>query len=92
MLRDGGSYVCITPSRVNGPHDCSAQFEDIPCPVREGDYHANGLHLKEYTTRELMVLFRRRRFRRLPKLDRHTRALCQGAPVGHERDGNRPRA
>jgi SAM-dependent methyltransferase len=64
VLRDGGSYVCITPSRVNGPHDCSARFADIPCPVRDGDYQANGLHLKEYTTRELMVLFNAAGFRR----------------------------
>lgn len=64
VLRDGGSYVCVTPSRVNGPHDCSAYFDDLPCPVQEGDYQANGLHLKEYTTRELMVLFNAAGFRR----------------------------
>nr|WP_294557635.1 class I SAM-dependent methyltransferase [uncultured Rhodopila sp.] len=57
VLRAGGRYICITPSRVNGPHDSSARFRDIPCPVRDGDYRANGLHLQEYTTRELMALF-----------------------------------
>jgi SAM-dependent methyltransferase len=57
VLRKGGSYICVTPSRVNGPHDCSAYFDDLPCRIREGDYQAVGLHLKEYTTRELLALF-----------------------------------
>lgn len=58
VLRKGGSYICVTPSRVNGPHDCSAYFDDLPCPIRAGDYQATGLHLKEYTTAELVALFR----------------------------------
>lgn len=32
--------------------------------MRGGDYRANGLHLQEYTTRELMVLFNAAGFRR----------------------------
>jgi ubiquinone/menaquinone biosynthesis C-methylase UbiE len=64
VLRTGGSYICVTPSRVNGPHDCSARFEDIPCPVRDRDYLATGLHLKEYTTHELKVLFNAAGFKR----------------------------
>jgi SAM-dependent methyltransferase len=64
VLRAGGRYVCVTPSRVNGPHDSSARYDDLPCPVRDGDYQANGLHLKEYTTRELMMLFKAAGFRR----------------------------
>jgi SAM-dependent methyltransferase len=58
VLRTGGSYSCVTPSRVNGPHDCSAYFDDLPCPVQAGDYQATGLHLKEYTTQELVALFK----------------------------------
>jgi ubiquinone/menaquinone biosynthesis C-methylase UbiE len=58
VLRKGGNYICVTPSRVNGPHDCSAYFDDLPCPIEEGHYHATGLHLKEYTTRELLSTFK----------------------------------
>ncbi len=65
ILRSGGSYICVTPSRVNGPHDCSAYFDDLPCPIRGGDYQATGLHLKEYTTPELLALFRQAGFRRM---------------------------
>jgi SAM-dependent methyltransferase len=65
VLRHGGSYICVTPSRVNGPHDCSAYFDDLPCPIRARDYHATGLHLKEYTTRELLACFKEVGFRRV---------------------------
>jgi SAM-dependent methyltransferase len=65
VLRKGGSYICITPSRVNGPHDCSAYFADLPCPIRSGDYQATGLHLKEYTAPELLLLFKRMGFTRV---------------------------
>jgi predicted SAM-dependent methyltransferase len=58
VLRPGGRYVCVTPSRVNGPHDCSAYFDDLPCPIQGGHYQATGFHLKEYTTRELVALFK----------------------------------
>jgi SAM-dependent methyltransferase len=64
VLRKGGSYICVTPSRANGPHDCSAYFDDLPCPVQAGHYRATGLHLKEYTTRELVDTFRKVGFRR----------------------------
>jgi SAM-dependent methyltransferase len=47
-LRPGGIYICITPNRLNGPHDISKHF----------DQEATGLHLKEYTRRELRDLFR----------------------------------
>lgn len=63
VLRKGGSYICVTPSRINGPHDCSAYFDDLPCPIQAGDYQATGLHLKEYTTRELLALFKDANFR-----------------------------
>jgi SAM-dependent methyltransferase len=44
----GGSYVCVTPSRLNGPHDVSKFFDPV----------ARGFHLKEYTVTELERLFR----------------------------------
>ena len=54
-LRPGGTYVCITPNRVNGPHDVSKHF----------DRTATGFHLHEYTYRELARLFRAAGFTRL---------------------------
>ncbi len=47
-LAPGGVYVCITPSRLTGPHDISVVF----------DREARGFHLKEYTVGELEALFR----------------------------------
>jgi len=47
-LRDGGRYVCITPNRLDGPHDVSSYFSDV----------ADGFHLKEWTFTELDSLFR----------------------------------
>ncbi len=46
-LIPGGVYICITPNRLNGPHDISMYFDEI----------ATGFHLKEYTTLELSELF-----------------------------------
>ena len=51
-LVPGGAYVCVTPSRLSGPHDISRHF----------DAQARGLHLKEYTPTELMALFARAGF------------------------------
>ena len=47
-LKPGGLYLCITPNRVNGPHDVSKYFDKV----------ATGLHLREYATAELVALFR----------------------------------
>lgn len=47
-LIPGGVYICVTPHRFTGPHDISAYFDHI----------ATGLHLKEYTNRELYDLFK----------------------------------
>jgi SAM-dependent methyltransferase len=54
-LAPGGLYVCITPNRLDGPHDISRHFSDEP----------EGFHLKEYTVTELEALFRRAGFRRV---------------------------
>lgn len=53
-LAPGGVYVCITPNRLNGPHDISRFFADTAC----------GFHLREYTASELISLFHRIGFRR----------------------------
>lgn len=53
VLRRGGTYVCVTPNRLTGPHDVSRYFDD----------EATGLHLKEYTISELSALFRGAGFR-----------------------------
>lgn len=47
-----GRYICITPNRINGPHDVSAHYDE----------KARGFHLKEYTWLELSVLFRKAGF------------------------------
>lgn len=47
-LAPGGVYLCITPSRLTGPHD-------ISCII---DREAKGFHLKEYTVGDLSELFR----------------------------------
>jgi len=54
-LKPGSVYYCITPSRISGPHDISVYFDSV----------ARGLHLKEYSYRELTDLFRRAGFRRV---------------------------
>lgn len=46
-LASGGTYFCITPSALSGPHDVSRYFDDV----------ATGFHLKEYTYAELRRLF-----------------------------------
>jgi SAM-dependent methyltransferase len=48
-LKPGGTYFCITPNRLSGPHDISRTFDST----------ATGLHLKEYTVTELDSIFRR---------------------------------
>ncbi len=48
VLKKGGKYICITPNRINGPHDVSRYF----------DKRATCFHLKEYTFTELKKLFR----------------------------------
>ncbi len=47
-LQPGGSYICITPNRLSGPHDVSKYFDSV----------ATGFHLKEYTNQELYGLFK----------------------------------
>lgn len=51
-LKPGGVYACVTPNRLNGPHDISRGFDDT----------ATGLHLREYTNSELIELFHRAGF------------------------------
>jgi SAM-dependent methyltransferase len=54
-IAPGGSYLCITPNRLNGPHDVSKYYDPV----------ARGFHLKEYTSTELEGLFRSVGFRRV---------------------------
>lgn len=54
-LISGGTYICITPNRLTGPHDVSKYFDEL----------ATGFHLKEYTTLELSNLFRQVGFSRV---------------------------
>jgi SAM-dependent methyltransferase len=52
-LAPGGTYVCITPNRLDGPHDVSRYFSA----------ECEGFHLREYTMSELEALFRATGFR-----------------------------
>ena len=52
LLVPGGRYICVTPNRLLGPHDVSKHFTRV----------ATGLHLREYTHRELARTFRRAAF------------------------------
>jgi SAM-dependent methyltransferase len=54
-LEPGGKYFCITPNRLNGPHDVSGGVDEV----------ARGFHLHEYTNRELAGLFRSAGFTRV---------------------------
>jgi hypothetical protein len=47
------------------PHDSSAYFNDLVCPIKNRNYAATGLHLKEYTSGELNALFRSVGFTRI---------------------------
>ena len=47
-LVNNGIYACITPNRLNGPHDISKYFEEV----------ASGFHLQEFTIGELADLFK----------------------------------
>jgi ubiquinone/menaquinone biosynthesis C-methylase UbiE len=89
VLRPGGSYICVTPSRINGPHDCSAYFDDLPCPIEQGFYTATGLHLKEYNTSELLTVFNSVGFKRVQTWIGAQRILHRTASRG--RDGYRDR-
>ncbi|HZQ72213.1 MAG TPA: class I SAM-dependent methyltransferase [Burkholderiales bacterium] len=42
-LAPGGVYLCVTPNRLYGPRDISEHFDEV----------ATGLHLKEYSAREI---------------------------------------
>jgi SAM-dependent methyltransferase len=57
-LRPGGRYMCITPNRIHGPHDVSRHFSPV----------AEGLHLREYSYRELGDLFQQVGFRKVDAL------------------------
>lgn len=54
VLRPGGAYLIVTPSRIWGPHDVSRYFNDTP----------RGLHLHETTHGELARWLRQVGFRR----------------------------
>jgi SAM-dependent methyltransferase len=54
-LNPGGVYLCVTPNRINGPHDISQIL----------DTTATGFHLKEYTCRELYSHFKAAGFQRV---------------------------
>lgn len=69
-IAPGGVYVCVTPNRLDGPHDASRLFAE----------EAECFHLKEYTVGELDALFRATGFRRVDAYMR-TRGMWLPVPV-----------
>jgi ubiquinone/menaquinone biosynthesis C-methylase UbiE len=65
IVRKGGSYICITPNRLHGPHDISGACDTARCAIVDGGYIAQGLHLKEYTNVEISQLLRDAGFRQV---------------------------
>ena len=54
-LKTSGSYICVTPNRLSGPHDISSMFDDD---------EPQGFHLREYTNGDLAAMFAQVGFRR----------------------------
>jgi SAM-dependent methyltransferase len=54
----GGLFICLTPNRLNGPHDISKHFDDV----------ATGFHLREYTNAELVILLKQVGFANVKRL------------------------
>ncbi|MEM7543824.1 MAG: class I SAM-dependent methyltransferase [Pseudomonadota bacterium] len=48
VLKPGGQYYCVTPSRFSGPHDISKYFST----------EAEGFHLKEYALSDISAVFK----------------------------------
>jgi hypothetical protein len=69
-------YICITPNRLNGPHDISRYFDPV----------ATGFHLKEYTVTELSDLFKSVGFSKVQVL-LGRRGACVPAPAGPVKAG-----
>jgi hypothetical protein len=80
VLRQNGTYLCVTPSRLNGPHDISKYFDD----------EATGLHIKEYTNAELQALFLAAEFFRLLRLCGRRGPVSEIARVAACRDRDAP--
>ena len=71
-LAPKGSYLCCTPSRLNGPHDISYYFDEV----------ATGFHLKEYTITELSSLFKDAGFDKVVLYVRHPEGWeCKRFPL-----------
>ena len=71
-LEPGGKYFCVTPNRLNGPHDVSGGIDEV----------ARGFHLREYTNGELAGLFRSAGFARVQALVRIRNFQTTMLPLG----------
>jgi hypothetical protein len=70
-LAPGGTYICLTPNGLTGPHDISRYFDPV----------ASGFHLKEYTCGELMALFKRVGFKSVRQCMRTSTSLVPGSTL-----------
>ena len=71
VLRPGGCYFCITPTKLTGPHDISRFFHDEPL----------GFHLKEYTYQEIANLLNDAGFCRIRACIARGRHYAGSTPV-----------
>ncbi len=67
VLAPGGRYLCVTPNALTGPWDISRMFSIVP----------TGLHLREYSNRELIALLSEAGFA-------DVRAVAPGRARAHE--------
>jgi SAM-dependent methyltransferase len=58
VLAPGGRYLCVTPNALTGPWDISRMFSAEP----------TGLHLREYSNRQLLALLRQANFAQVQAL------------------------
>ncbi len=85
LLRPGGCLVTITPNWHVRPSDVTGDFR---APRTESE----GLHLKEYTLREVTAMLRQAGFRQvaLPMLAIPSRAVLLGGGLGNLKRGLEP--
>ena len=71
FLNENGRLVIVTPHKITGPHDVSRHFCE----------NAEGLHLKEYTYKELKSLLRATGYKNIKGYIGHRKIGYIGMPV-----------
>lgn len=74
VLKPKGRYLLETPNQLVGPGDVSRFFSETP----------EGFHLKEYTVRDLIKLFKKAGYRRVYVVTWYRRVISQDLARGIE--------